>query len=186
MYKEWRKTWFVEPHRPEWVKHVNSWQQLQINSSESRINFTAKDIVKYACECKKYGVDAIQLTGWTWGGQDRGLPVHDIDPRLGTFDELKNAISESRKIGVKILLFTKFTWVDMTADWYPKWSPYVAWNNQGDTCQHPGYNYNTYTQLLGINTRRFGIFCMMDNKLREGLEKEFQKCLDFGSTGYGV
>ena len=71
----------------------------------------------------------------------------------------------------------------MTAGWYPKWSPYVAWNNQGDPCLHQGYNYNTYTQLLGINTRRFGIFCMMDDELREGLRKEFQKCLDLGAPG---
>ncbi|MEN6455590.1 MAG: DUF6259 domain-containing protein [Prolixibacteraceae bacterium] len=183
IYKEWRKTWFIEPHRPEWVKKVNAWQQLQINSSESRINFRVKDLVNYARECKKYGVDAIQLTGWTWGGQDRGVPSHDVDPRLGTFDELKKAIAESDKLGVKILLFTKFTWIDMTADWYPKWSPYVAWNNQGDTCVHPGYNYNTYTQLMGINTRRFGIFCMMDDELRENLQREFQKCLDLGAPG---
>ncbi len=183
IYKEWRKTWFVEPHRPEWVKHVNSWQQLQINSSESRMNFKIKDLVHYARECKKYGVDAIQLTGWTWGGQDRGVPVHDVDPRLGTADELKKAIAKSEKLGVKILLFTKFTWVDRTADWYPQWSSHVAWNNQGDTCLHPGYNYNTYTQLMGINTRRFGIFCMMDDELRKNLQKEFLKCLELGAPG---
>ncbi|MDR3217700.1 MAG: DUF6259 domain-containing protein [Dysgonamonadaceae bacterium] len=183
IYKKWRKTWYVAPHRPEWVKKVNAWQQLQINSSESNINFKIKDLNQYVDECVKYGVDAIQLTGWTRGGQDRGLPSHDLDPRLGTVDEFKRVIADANKKGIKILLFTKFTWVDMTADLYPDWASHVAWNNQGDTCRHPGYNYNTYTQLLGINTRRFGIFCMMDKDLRIKLHAAFQKCLDLGAPG---
>jgi hypothetical protein len=183
IYKKWRNTWFREPHRPDWVNRINSWQQLQINSSESRINFTIKDLPKYVDECKKYGVGAIQLTGWTRGGQDRGLPSHDLDPRLGTEDEFRNVIAEAEKKGVKILLFTKFTWADMTTDYYPDWEPHVACNIEGETCIHPGYTYNTYTQLQGINTRRFGIFCMMDDALREKLLREFQKCLDLGAPG---
>jgi len=183
IYKAWRKTWYAEPPRADWVKKVNAWQQLQINSSESRINFTIKDLRKYVSECKRYGVDAIQLTGWTRGGQDRGLPSHDLDPRLGTAEEFKKEIKEAAKLGVKILLFTKFTWTDMTDALSPDWAPHIAQNDRGKPCIHPGYNYNTYTQLLGINTRRFGIFCMMDSALRIKLGQEFQKCLDLGAPG---
>lgn len=183
IYKKWRSTWFVAPRRAEWLNHVNSWQQLQINSSESRINFKIKDLYKYVDECEKYGVDAIQLTGWTKGGQDRGLPSHDLDPRLGTVDEFKKVIAYANKKGVKILLFTKFTWADLTTDYHERYLPHLAWTQAGDTCIHPGYNYNTYTQLVGINTRRFGIFCMMDENLRKKLHVEFQKCLDLGAPG---
>ena len=183
IYKKWRATWFVAPHRAEWLNHVNSWQQLQINSSESRINFKIKDLNKYVDECRKYGIDAIQLTGWTKGGQDRGLPSHDLDSRLGTVDEFKKAIADANKKGVKILLFTKFTWADLTTDYHEQYLPHLAWSQLQDTCVHPGYNYNTYTQLIGVNTRRFGIFCMMDNDLRKKLRAEFQKCLDLGAPG---
>lgn len=99
IYKKWRATWFVAPHRAEWLNHVNSWQQLQINSSESRINFKIKDLNKYVDECRKYGIDAIQLTGWTKGGQDRGLPSHDLDSRLGTVDEFKKQIAMQTRKG---------------------------------------------------------------------------------------
>ena len=34
IYKQWRATWFGKPHIPDWVKDVNSWQQLQIDGSE--------------------------------------------------------------------------------------------------------------------------------------------------------
>ena len=183
IYKKWRATWFVSPHRAEWLNRVNSWQQLQINSSETNINFKIKDLNKYIDECKKWGVDAIQLTGWTKGGQDRGLPSHDLDPRLGTVEEFKKQIADANKKGVKILLFTKFTWADLTTDYHEQYLSNIAWNAQGDTCIHPGYNYNTYTQLEGVNTRRFGIFCMMDKSLRKKLHEEFQKCLDLGAPG---
>lgn len=183
IYKKWRATWFVAPHRAEWLSRVNSWQQLQINSSESRTNFKIKDLSKYVDECKRWGVDAIQLTGWTKGGQDRGLPAHDLDPRLGTVEEFKKEIADANKKGVKILIFTKLTWADLTTDYHEQYLPNLAWNAAGDTCIHPGYNYNTYTQLEGVNTRRFGIFCMMDEGLRKKLHGEFQKCLDLGAPG---
>ncbi len=183
IYKEWRKTWYTTPHRPEWIKGVNAWQQLQINSSEDFLSFKYKDIVNYAKECKEAGVDAIQLTGWHLGGQDRGVPGHSIDPRLGTYEDLKNAITESQKMGVKILLFTKFTWVDLTSDLLKDYKDDIAQDVHGDPCLHPGYNYYTYTQLLGMNTRRFGVLCFESNDCRKQICNEFQKCLDLGAAG---
>jgi hypothetical protein len=34
IYRSWKATWFKTPVSPPWVADVNSWQQLQINSSE--------------------------------------------------------------------------------------------------------------------------------------------------------
>lgn len=183
IYKAWRKTWFVEPHRAAWLDEVNTWQQLQINSSESRINFKIKDLPKYVDEAKRYGVNAIQLTGWSYGGQDRGLPNFSVDPRLGTAEEFRKVIADAQKKGVNILLFTKFTWADLTTEYHEKYLPHRAINASLDPYVHPGYNYNTYTQLIGVNTRRFSIHCMMDDELRSMLHTEFQKCLDLGAAG---
>jgi hypothetical protein len=173
----------VEPHRAAWLDEVNTWQQLQINSSESRINFKIKDLPKYVDEAKHYGVNAIQLTGWSYGGQDRGLPNFSVDPRLGTAEEFRKVIADAQKKGVNILLFTKFTWADLTTEYHEKYLPHRAINASLDPYVHPGYNYNTYTQLIGVNTRRFSIHCMMDDELRSMLHTEFQKCLDLGAAG---
>jgi len=183
IYKKWRATWYKPPYRPEWIRNVNSWQQLQINSSEDFRSFQYKDLVDYARECKQLGVNAIQLTGWHLGGQDRGVPGHSTDPRLGTEEELKAAITASQRLGVKILLFTKFTWIDLTSDLYEDYKDHIAKDVAGNPCLHPGYNYNTYTQLLGINTRRFGVLCLEDTACRRLLCNEFQKCLDLGAAG---
>ena len=183
IYKDWRASWFIAPHRPDWVTHVNAWQQLQINSSEDYLSFPYKDLVSYAKDCKKYGVDAIQLTGWQYGGQDRYMPFHDIDPRLGTAEDLKKAISESKKMGVNILLFTKFHWADVTAENFASNKDYVAWTRNLEECDHGGYSYNTYTQFKGISIRRFKVLCLSDEECRAALRREFQKCLDLGAQG---
>ena len=183
IYKKWRNTWFEEVPRPEWTNRVNSWQQVQINGTGGRINFTFNDLKSYIDECVKYGVDVIQLTGWTKGGQDSGLPSHDPDPRLGTFKELKKAIVYGKEKGVQVLLFTKFPWADLTTSYHKKYEPYFVLNSALDTCIHPGYNYYTYTQLEGVSTHRFGIFCDMCPDLRKEICSEFCKILDLGAPG---
>ena len=183
IYKKWRCTWFEEVPRPEWTRQVNSWQQIQINGTGGRINFRFKDLYSYVDECVKYGVDVIQLTGWTKGGQDSGLPSHDPDPRLGTFKELEKAIAYGKGKGVQILLFSKFPWADLTTSYHKKYEPYFVLNSALDTCVHPGYNYYTYTQLEGISTHRFGIFCDMCPDLRKEICFEFSKLLDLGAPG---
>ena len=69
IYKAWRRTWFKTAKMPKWVQDVHSWQQIQINSSEDRLSFPYKDLTKYAEACKRWGVKAIQLTGWQIGDQ---------------------------------------------------------------------------------------------------------------------
>ena len=60
LYKQWRATWFKAPHIPEWVQDVHSWLQLQINSPEQDYRVPYTELVKYAEECSKNGVKAIQ------------------------------------------------------------------------------------------------------------------------------
>jgi len=108
--KKW--TALPEENRPEWLMRPHSWLQLHINSPEDELRIRYKDLPEIARECKRHDVKVIQLVGWNYGGQDRGNPYHDIDPRLGTWQELYDAIKEVQKIGVKLILFAKFTWAD--------------------------------------------------------------------------
>ncbi len=115
-------------------------------------------------------------------GRTAACPT-SVDPRLGTAEEFRKVIADAQKKGVNILLFTKFTWADLTTEYHEKYLPHRAINASLDPYVHPGYNYNTYTQLIGVNTRRFSIHCMMDDELRSMLHTEFQKCLDLGAAG---
>jgi hypothetical protein len=184
IYKQWKATWFHEPPSPAWVRDVHAWQQIQINSSEDDLRTPYRDLPRRAQEDAVNGITAIQLVGWNRGGQDRDNPSFEIDPRLGTFDELKSSIAAIEKTGVHVILFQKYTWADLsTADYRSTLHNNVALDPYGIPYQHPGYQYQTPEQLNGINTRRFAPACTADNRWLDLAAKEFQNTLDLGATG---
>ena len=184
IYRSWKATWFKTPVSPPWVADVNSWQQLQINSSEDDLRTTYRDLPRRAAEAAKNGISAIQLVGWNKGGQDRGNPSFETDPRLGTEEELRNSIAAIEKMGVHVILFQKYIWADLSADWYKnELHNYAATDPYGIPYQFRGYEYQTPEQLNGINTRRFAPACVNDKRWLDLAAKEFQKTLDLGATG---
>jgi len=184
IYKAWRATWLKAPTMPAWVKDVHSWQQIQINSSEDRLEFPYKDIVKVAEACQRWGVKAIQLTGWQKGGQDRDFPLHDTDPRLGSPDEFKQAIAQSRKLGVEIILFNKYAWADVTAPAYAtEFRKFAIEDPYGDPRLFNGYNYDTPTQIGGINARHGAGMCQASPAWRQRALTEFCKSVALGASG---
>lgn len=184
VYKEWRRTWFKPPQMPPWLREVHSWQQIQINSAEDRLEFPYRDLPRKAAACKRWGVKAIQLTGWQIGGQDRDFPLHDTDPRLGTREELKDAIAASRKMGVEIILFNKYKWADVTAPAYKiEFEQYAIEDPFGIPYPFHGYTYDTPTQLAGLNTRLGVGMCAASPLWRKRALVEFRKSVELGASG---
>ncbi|MGA9062588.1 MAG: DUF6259 domain-containing protein [Terracidiphilus sp.] len=184
IYKAWRSSWAKAPTMPQWVKDVHSWQQIQINSSEDRLEFPYRDLTQRAEACKRWGVKAIQLTGWQIGGQDRDFPLHDTDPKLGTAQEFKAAIAASRKMGVEIVLFNKYAWADVTAPAYAsEFKKFTIEDPYGNPYMFNGYNYDTPTQLSGINARHGAGMCMACAAWRKRALEEFRKSVELGASG---
>ncbi len=184
IYKAWRGTWYTAPKSPAWVRDVHSWQQIQINSSEDRLSFPYKDLTKYAEACKRWGVKAIQLTGWQLGGQDRDFPLHDTDPRLGTAQEFKDAIAASKAMGVEIILFNKYAWADVTGPAYAsEFKKFAIEDPYGNLYQFNGYNYDTPTQIDGINARHGVGMCDASPYWRKRALQEFRKSVELGASG---
>ena len=183
-YKRWRQTWFTRPPTAAWAKGVHSWQQVHINSPEDELRCRYTDLVQFGRDCAKHGVAAIQLVGWNNGGQDRGNPSHDPDPRLGTWEELAAAIAEIQKLGVKLILFSKFTWADRSQEWFRKELVNLACTDPyGDYHVYGGYQYQTMTQLSDINTRRLVPMCQNFAAWRAIANREFRKLLALGAAG---
>jgi hypothetical protein len=184
IYKKWLATWFKTAPVPEWARNPHSWQQLHINSPEDELRIQFRDLPKVGEECARHGVKAIQLVGWNDGGQDQGNPSHDPDPRLGTFDELREAIAKIQAMGVKIILFSKFTWADRATEWFRKDLIRLAIKDPyGDYYHYPGYQYQTATQLLDVNTKRLIPMCFLSEEYLKVCEQEFTKILDLGAAG---
>lgn len=184
VYRRWRATWFHPPIGPEWVEGVNSWQQLQINSAEDDLRTPYSDLPRRAAEAARYGINAIQLVGWNNGGQDRGNPSHDTDPRLGSSEDLKKAIAQIEATGVHVILFNKYTWADTSTPAYENGlKDHVAHDPNGQPYIDPGYEYQTPEQLANINTRHLAVACTPDRYWQDLSATEFKKSIDLGASG---
>jgi hypothetical protein len=184
IYKQWLTTWFHPAPMPAWVQDVNAWQQLQINSSEDDLRTRYVDLPKRVADDAKHGITALQLVGWSNGGQDRDNPTDDADPRLGTAAELKDAIAQIENMGVHVILFAKYAWADTSTDWYKQeLYKHMATDPYGDIYQWAGYRYQTPEQFTGINTRNFATGCPNDAAWRKILAQEFQKVINLGPDG---
>ncbi|NPV52451.1 MAG: hypothetical protein HPY71_02890 [Firmicutes bacterium] len=184
IYKEWRSSWMETPQVPEWAREPHSWQQIHINSPEDELRMSFRDLVKIGEDCAKHGVKAIQLVGWNDGGQDQGNPSHDPDPRLGTFEELKEAIAKIQAMGVRVILFSKFTWADRATERFRKdLIRHAIKDPYGDYYVYQGYQYQTATQLLDINTKRLIPMCFLYEEYLKVCEEEFKKTIKLGADG---
>ena len=185
VYKKWRASWFQERTLPAWVTGVHSWLQLQVDGAEQDFSIPYRELPKYIDECAANGVKAIQLVGWNIGGQDGGDPCLNTDPGLGTWDELFQAILHAKSKGVKMILFGKPIWADLTTEWTKKeLYKYAATDPFGIPYETGGYSYTTPTQLAGINNRRRYIMDVQSPEYRDIATKEFQKILALGAEGW--
>jgi hypothetical protein len=185
IYKAWRKTWFKQPHLPAWIQDVNSWQQLQINSPEQDYRVPYTNLISYAQQCADNGVAAIQLVGWNHWGQDGGDPAQDTEPGLGTWQQLHDFIAQSQAKGVKIILFAKLNWADLTMPWYTnELYKYQCEDPDGKRYEQKGYQYFTPTQLANIGVHRRAVMDFGDPDYRDVATKEFEKILALGSAGW--
>lgn len=185
VYKEWRATWFPKAMIPAWAADVNSWLQLQIDGSEQDYSIPYRDLVKFGTECAENGIAAIQLVGWHRGGQDGGEPRLDTDPGLGTWQELHDAIARIQAKGVKMILFAKPVFADMSTDWYKReLYKYDCIDPYGNKYESGSYGYNTPASLTGIDRRRRAIMDVCCQQYRDIATHEFEKILALGAQGW--
>jgi len=184
-YKDWRKTWFKEPHLPAWAKEVHSWTMLRMNTTEQNYDVSYTNFVQYGREWAACGVRAVQVVGWNIGGQDGGDPSQDTDPGLGTWQEFHDAIAQVQDMGVKVILFAKLNWADLTTSWYSnKLYKYECTGQNGKREEQGGYAYVTPTQLAGIGLHRRAVMDFLDPEYRDLAVGEFNKILALGSEGW--
>ena len=184
IYRTWRSAWMKPAQPPTWASEPHAWQQIHINSPEDELRVQFRDLPRLAEECRRHGVAAIQLVGWNDGGQDQGNPSHDPDPRLGTFEELQEAIAQCHRLGVKIILFAKFTWSDRATRRFRDDLIRLAIKDPyGDYQVHQGYQYQTATQLLDLNTKRLVPMCFLSEEYLDVCDEEFRKTVNLGAAG---
>lgn len=184
-YWEWRRQWFNQRPQPAWVNEVDCWMTLHIHSPEGCSRYRYTELPEIMREAKSKGVQVLQLIGWARDGQDGAEPYQDIDSRLGTHEELKQAILEIEAMGIRVMLMCKFKWADQAIEEFQsEILPYTLKDMYGNYVQFNGYAYQTIAQQLNGGSRRCGAgLCHHNEGYRKLALREFNKILDLGSSG---
>lgn len=184
IYRNWRKSWAVPAPCPAWAKGLHAWYQVHMASYGGGIYYRFRDLPGLGRKCAEQGIGVIQITGWTVDGQDGCLPCHDPDPRLGTWQEFKEAIAEIEAMGVRVVLYTKYTFADTrTEQFRTELHRYASRNVYGDIQDFAGYPYERPAILEYVNTHKLAVMCMCSDEWRQCCLREFRKCLELGASG---
>ena len=183
VYRRWREATLPAPTAPAWARDPHSWLQLHVNSPEDELRIPFRELPEVGRECAAAGVTAIQLVGWAEGGQDHGNPSHTPDARLGTFEELRDAIAQIQAMGVRVVLFCKFTWADRSTEGYAGLAADAVKDPYGHPYNGASYRYQTPTQLLGINAAHLIPMCFGSEHYLDHCQREFDKIVRLGAAG---
>ncbi|MCX8053573.1 MAG: DUF6259 domain-containing protein [Armatimonadetes bacterium] len=136
--------------KTDWIRRQSFFLMTMFMLPEGTINYTFKDIPRWAKAAKQYGVNAVQISGWQMGGHDNGYPHYVPDPRLGTWKELENGIRYCHKLGLKVFFFVNFQPIMLESDWYKnELNKYREWNNDGGLTWNAGWGMGTLWARMG-------------------------------------
>jgi hypothetical protein len=149
-YREWFTSHAPLDKRDSWLHHEDAWQSTIISFPDDTILYRFADLPQLARDAKAYGINVIQLDGWDVGGLDRGYPQYEPDPRLGTRQELIDAIAACQAEGVRVLLFANAQIVNVGTDLYrEQLHEQVLVDHDGFPAHKVNWGYHTMLEHLG-------------------------------------
>ncbi len=155
LYRKWFDRHFPIDRRGQWLDREDAWQSTIISYPDDTVGYRFADLPRLAQAALSAGIRVLQIDGWDIGGLDRSFPDYRPDPRLGTPDELRQALAACRDMGVRTLLFSNLQVAHIDTDWFHRELHRYTWrdprNDPGDTM---GWEYNTVAgQVAGTKTR---------------------------------
>lgn len=99
-YRDWARSWMAQPRVPEDIRQMDGWYGANFKQGTT-VPLGFKDIARLYDDAQYLGLSHVQL----WGqmvGDSCCYRFYYPDPRLGTVEELKKAISDLRSRGCRI------------------------------------------------------------------------------------
>ncbi|MCC6696978.1 MAG: hypothetical protein IT365_15220 [Candidatus Hydrogenedentes bacterium] len=187
-YRDWFKSTFglMDPSR-DWIRRESFFQMIMMMLPEGNINYTFKDVPQLAKDGLKYGVRSLQLAGWQRGGHDNGYPYYEPDPRLGTWNDVAEAIEKCHKMGVKVYFFVNFQPVMMDLKWYrEELGNYAALNGHGAIQWIAGWGMGTLASRMGDTVPLMAFADVSYPGMSDMLTGYFRKLAEAGADGLHV
>jgi len=154
IYRPWfiRQFGLMKP-ADDWIRRESFYQMIMIMLPEGNVNYTIRQIPELARDGLKYGVRSLQIAGWQCGGHDNGYPYYEPDPRLGTWDDLREAIRQCHEMGVKVYFFVNIHVQNLDTAWYRReLRDYDFEMISGHPVWVAGWGMGTLASRMGLTT----------------------------------
>ncbi len=176
LYSSRMKGKFRDPDVPSWMKDPargwHGWAEIMMHREGEEPLYRYKDLPDIYRRVRETGLNTLQIAGWARRGFDTMYPDFDVDPELGTEEELRQAMDEIKAMGGHAILYTNGRLVDPRSRfWQEGGSKAVCVDEKGRPYIE---RYNTSAE--------FRIACPACGEYREHLaEKIGRICGSFGA-----
>jgi hypothetical protein len=136
--------------KTDWIRKQSFFLMTMFMLPEGTINYTFKDIPRWAKAAKEHGVGAVQISGWQVGGHDNGYPNYVPAPRLGTWKDLEEGVRACHEMGLKVFFFVNYQPMMTSSDWYKnELQKYRELNADGGLTWNAGWGMGTLWARMG-------------------------------------
>ena len=185
LYRAWFDQHFNIQRKPGWLRQEMAWQSTILSGPEDRIANRFKDLPRLAADAKKYGVTTLEICGWDIGGIDRAYPEYQPDPRLGSHEEFRQALSEMRRMGVHPLLFANFQFADTATPLFKKGlHKYTVKGRWADDWWLYGWGEATISARMGLTRSMMTRISPSHARVRKLLVDQFLDLIRDGAEGF--
>jgi len=186
IYREWFIKTFglMDPSRC-WVRRETFFQDAMFLMPEGTLNFTFRDIPRWAQDAVDHGVTSLLISGWHRGGHDNGYPHYEPDPRLGTYEDLREGIAACHRLGAKVYFFVNYQPAMVESDWYKReLHQYIEMREDGGHSS-VGWGMGTLWARMGHPKQMTWVDPGFPAYRRE-LVRQFRKLAEIGADGLHV
>ncbi|MBI4975944.1 MAG: hypothetical protein HZC28_00585 [Spirochaetes bacterium] len=138
-YRAWADTWYSRTLHPQWTREQSGWMLAILKQQNGEIFWSYRDLSRVWDIAQAHGLTAVGLFGWAHGGHDRYYPDFIPDPALGGEDELRKALAEAKKRGLRTILYANGQLIDTATEFY-RW--------QGNSACAWKANHEPYVQSI--------------------------------------
>jgi len=187
VYRAWFQIAFgiMQPSQC-WLRNQSFFLFSMFMLPEGTIEFTYKDIPKWAAAAKACGINSVQISGWHMGGHDNGYPDYVPDPRLGSWKELRDGIRACHKMGMKVYFFVNYGQAMIDSDWFKReLYKYREINANGGDTNDAGWGMGTLWARMG-HPKLMAWIDLSFPAFRKIIVDHFVKLAEIGADGVHV
>lgn len=188
IYRPWfEKTFGLMTPERDWIRRQGFFQMIMVMLPEGNVNYHYREIPQLARDGLKYGLTSLQIAGWQRGGHDNGYPYYEPDPRLGTWDELKEAVGQCRAMGVRVYFFVNVHVDNLDTEWYQReLKDYNFENVKGQRGWAAGWGMGTLASRMTHTTPLMTFADPSFPGLHDKLVAYFKKLAEIGADGIHI